>query len=95
MSRCCTGTATHSTCRQVRSTWRRQAIAVAGHALGFQFHPEAQETGFERWLIGHDCEIDAAPGVTVPDLREQMRRHGALASEKDAAVLRRWLDGLT
>ncbi len=73
----------------------QQAFAVAGHALGFQFHPEAQETGFERWLIGHVCEIDATPGVTVPDLREQMRRHGALASEKGAAVLRRWLDGLT
>ena len=37
--------------------------------LAFQFHPEAQAQGFERWLIGHACEIAATPGVTVPGLR--------------------------
>src|SRR3984957_14489743 len=40
---------------------KQQAFAVGRKALAFQFHPEAQQTGFERWLIGHAGEIAATP----------------------------------
>jgi GMP synthase (glutamine-hydrolysing) len=33
-----------------------QAFAIGNHVLAFQFHPEAQAEGFERWLIGHTTQ---------------------------------------
>ncbi len=69
----------------------RQAFAYGRHGLAFQFHPEAQEKGFERWLIGHAAEIAATKSVSVAALRAQMQAHGALAREKGQAVLVRWL----
>jgi GMP synthase (glutamine-hydrolysing) len=71
-----------------------QAFAYGKHALAFQFHPEAQEAGFERWLIGHACEIAATPDVSVAPLREGMRKHGARAAAAGRAVLGQWLAGL-
>lgn len=68
-----------------------QAFAVGDHALAFQFHPEAQSHGFERWLIGHAGEIAATPGVTVPDLRAAMAQHGTAALAAGRSVLARWL----
>ena len=36
-----------------------QAFAVGRHALGLQFHPEADGAGFERWLIWRAVETAA------------------------------------
>jgi GMP synthase (glutamine-hydrolysing) len=71
-----------------------QAFKLGSYALAFQFHPEAQETGFEQWLIGHACEIAATPGVTAPNLRADTKRFAAAASAAGQAVMRRWLDRL-
>lgn len=70
-----------------------QAFSIGTHALAFQFHPEAQPQGFERWLIGHAGEIAATPGVSVPALRAAMARHGAAGLAAGRAVLARWLAG--
>ena len=70
-----------------------QAFAYGRNALALQFHPEAQAHGFERWLIGHACEI-AAARISVPDLRDGMARHGAQASEKGRVLLCNWLKQL-
>jgi GMP synthase (glutamine-hydrolysing) len=69
----------------------QQAFQYGRHGLAFQFHPEARQEGFERWLIGHALEIAATSGVSVPELRDQMRAHGAAAAKKGQAVLARWL----
>jgi GMP synthase (glutamine-hydrolysing) len=69
----------------------QQAFRYGRHGLAFQFHPEAREEGFERWLIGHALEIAATSGVSVPELRAQMRAHGAAAAKKGRDVLARWL----
>jgi GMP synthase (glutamine-hydrolysing) len=68
--------------------------ALDGRALALQFHLEATAPGLERWFIGHACEIAATPGIDVPGLRDQTRRHAPACEEAGAAVLERWLDAL-
>jgi GMP synthase (glutamine-hydrolysing) len=70
---------------------RNQAFSCGAYAIGFQFHPEAQEAGFERWLIGHAGEIAATPGIDAPMLRAQMRKYGAAAAARGTAIFARWL----
>lgn len=69
-----------------------QAFAIGSHALAFQCHPEAQGAGFDRWLIGHAAEIAATPGISVPQLRADMARHGAALERAGRAVIARWLE---
>lgn len=71
-----------------------QAFAVGRHGLAFQFHPEAQAQGFERWLIGHAGEIAATPGVSVAQLRADTGRHAGVAIAAGRAVLANWLTDL-
>jgi GMP synthase (glutamine-hydrolysing) len=71
-----------------------QAFAAGRHALAFQFHPEAQEAGFERWLIGHAGEIAATPGVSVPQLRADTAQFAAASINAGVQVLRDWLEQL-
>ena len=72
----------------------QQAFSWGPHGLAFQFHPEAEPRGFERWLIGHAGEIAATPGISVPGLREQMRAHGTLAAARGREIFARWLADL-
>jgi GMP synthase (glutamine-hydrolysing) len=68
---------------------------VGTQVLAFQFHPEASETGFERWLIGHACEIAAAPGVSVPGLRAQAGLLARNAAAQGQRCLENWLRELS
>ena len=67
-----------------------QAFTAGRHALAFQFHPEALGEGFERWLIGHACEI-AGAGVSVTKLRadtkEYRRRRGQAGTTGSAGLV--------
>ncbi len=71
----------------------QQAFRYGHHGLAFQFHPEAQELGFERWLIGHAAEIAATPDISVPQLRIATREHSGAAVDAGRKVLRNWLTG--
>ncbi len=68
-----------------------QAFALGRNAIGFQFHPEADGQGFERWLIGHAVEIAGVPGLSVARLREDARRFGTAAGEAGQQCLAEWL----
>jgi GMP synthase (glutamine-hydrolysing) len=70
-----------------------QAFARGASALAFQFHPEADGTGFERWLIGHAVEIAQAKLSPVA-LRADTRRLAAAAGARGRRCLSAWLDGL-
>jgi GMP synthase (glutamine-hydrolysing) len=70
---------------------RNQAFSLGRHGLAFQFHPEAQVEGFERWLIGHACEIAATPGIGVTELRTGTARLAPSALAGGQQVLRNWL----
>jgi GMP synthase (glutamine-hydrolysing) len=52
---------------------QNQAFSWGRNALAFQFHPEAMPERLERWFIGHACEIAATTGVSVSDLRREIR----------------------
>jgi GMP synthase (glutamine-hydrolysing) len=68
-----------------------QAFAIGQRVLALQFHPEATADGFERWLIGHACEIAATPGVSAPELRRQARELAPAAAIAGQACLAAWL----
>ncbi len=68
----------------------QQAFAYGRNAIGFQFHPEAGAAGFERWLIGHTCEL-AAAGLSVPALRADYERLAPELAKPAQECLRRWL----
>ena len=70
-----------------------QAFAMGTHALGLQFHLEADLSRMEQWLIGHACEL-AAAGVDLHALRSGAREHGAALARAAEAVFGAWLDGI-
>jgi GMP synthase (glutamine-hydrolysing) len=70
-----------------------QAFARGPSVLGLQFHIEVSLAGFERWLIGHACEL-AAARRSVRDLRVAARVHAPALAQKAEAVLDSWLDRL-
>ena len=72
--------------------YAHQAFAYGRRALGLQFHPEVTACGLERWFIGHTCEIGAAPGVSVADLRAQTARHGAGLETRGPIFFQAWLE---
>ncbi len=70
----------------------QQAFRRGRNVLGLQFHPEA-ETGaaFERWLVGHACELSAA-GVNVSNLRADAERLGPSLKHAATAMIGEWLE---
>lgn len=80
-------------CERLASTdiCENQAFAFGPNVIGFQFHPEASDQGFERWLVGHAIEL-AAAGIDPRTLRADMVKHGPALAAKGADVLNRWLD---
>lgn len=67
-----------------------QAFAWGPRVLALQFHPEAGDDRFERWLIGHTLELSMA-GIDVAALRAD---HAAFAPDlgrRASAWSRRWL----
>lgn len=71
-----------------------QAFSYGESAIGFQFHPEYDGVGFERWLIGHTFEL-ATNSVDVRALREQANSRAPDLKALAAACMSQWLDGLT
>jgi GMP synthase (glutamine-hydrolysing) len=71
-----------------------QAFSLGRNVLGLQFHPEADTlAGFERWLVGHACEL-AAAGIDPAAIRADAARHGPALAAASANMLRDWLAGL-
>lgn len=70
-----------------------QAFAYGPNVLGLQFHPEISVSHFERWLIGHACEL-AVAGVSVADLRAAAQHHAPMLARKAEDLLDRWLGSI-
>jgi GMP synthase (glutamine-hydrolysing) len=62
--------------------------------MAFQFHPEATTRNFERWLIGHCCEIGSVPGISVNKLRADTQRFAPESQVRGQRCLSEWLLGL-
>ncbi|HEV7322693.1 MAG TPA: hypothetical protein VGO04_29175 [Ensifer sp.] len=70
----------------------QQAFARGKNVLGLQFHPEAEPgAAFERWLVGHACEL-AAAGLKVQELRSDARRLGPRLTTAAVAMIVEWLE---
>jgi len=70
-----------------------QAFRHGRHALALQFHPEADPTRIEPWLIGHHHEL-AAAGIDIPALRARSAELADLRSDAATRMLTAWLDQL-
>ncbi|MGC7402578.1 glutamine amidotransferase [Pandoraea pneumonica] len=68
-----------------------QAFSLDRHALGLQFHLEADAAQIESWLVGHACELGAA-GVDPVALRADAQRYQARLAQVAPAVIGHWLD---
>lgn len=56
--------------------------------------PEMHEDFFERWLIGHACEISALGSLTPSDLRSDACQYGRAGRQAGECLLREWLNGV-
>ncbi len=70
-----------------------QSFAYGPNILGLQFHPEITVSHFERWLIGHACEL-AASGLSIPKLRAAAKRYAPTLVRKADALLDYWFGGI-
>jgi len=70
-----------------------QAFSVGPNVLALQCHPEAETARFERWLIGHSCELSHAD-IDVPRLRAEAAQHGPALEAACQRLFAEWLDGI-
>ncbi|GCB02994.1 glutamine amidotransferase [Ralstonia sp. SET104] len=68
-----------------------QAFAIGDHALGLQFHLEANLDELEAWLIGHAAELGAA-GIDPRALRAQAPAVAERLSQRAREVFTAWLN---
>ena len=68
-----------------------QAFALNNRVLALQFHMETDPRRFERWLVGHTCELTAEK-IDIPALRAAGVRHGSPLAESGRAAFEKWLD---
>jgi GMP synthase (glutamine-hydrolysing) len=69
-----------------------QAFQRGRNVLAFQFHPEAVARGFERWLIGHACELSAQTDVCK--LRTNTSKFAPILETRALMVINEWICGL-
>ncbi|MEA5535837.1 glutamine amidotransferase [Crocosphaera sp. XPORK-15E] len=69
-----------------------QAFAWGNCGLALQFHPEVTKNGLERWFIGHACEINHAPGVTVAELRQETEKYSQSLEVQGEKCWQGWLE---
>lgn len=75
------------------SVYENQAFAMGPNVLALQFHPEAGARTFERWLIGHTAELNAAR-VDISALRQDAARCAPALAQAGGAMLQEWLEGV-
>lgn len=68
-----------------------QAFSVGNNILALQFHLEMIEEGFEKWLIGHTCEIRHAD-LSMPQLREDNKLYAKKLESKSREVIQTFLE---
>ncbi len=67
-----------------------QAFSVGSNILALQFHLEITEQSFEKWLIGHTCEIRHA-GLSIPQLRADNLAYATQLESQTAKVIQHFL----
>lgn len=68
-----------------------QAFSYGNNAIAFQFHPEAGGSGFERWLIGHTFELNAAK-KDIATLRDEYTKLATTLKTRAETCMGLWLN---
>lgn len=76
------------------SLYENQAFSWGKACMGLQFHLEVTPEGLERWFIGHACEINATPNVSISRLRSDTSNYGKILQEKAVRVWMNWLESV-
>jgi len=70
-----------------------QAFSRGKSLLAVQFHPEADASRIEQWLVGHAAEL-AGARIDINRLRDDAAQHGRALAAAASAFLKEWLEGL-
>jgi GMP synthase (glutamine-hydrolysing) len=70
--------------------YTNQAFEVGNNILALQFHIESTEEHFEKWLIGHTCELRHA-NISIPKLREQNQQYAQSLEQAAFDVIQKFL----
>lgn len=73
---------------------RNQGFQKGMNLLALQFHPEATPTGFERWLIGHSCELSSQPNISHQQIRSDTKKYARGLQDRARVMMEEWLRGL-
>ena len=67
-----------------------QAFSVGKSILALQFHLEVLEESFEKWLIGHTCEIRNAQ-LSIQKLRNDNRKYAKRLEDMTSHIMNRFI----
>ena len=70
--------------------YTNQAFEVGNNILALQFHIETTEENFEKWLIGHTCELRHA-NISIPKLREENQQYAQNLEHAAFDVIQKFL----
>lgn len=67
-----------------------QAFSIGKNILALQFHLEILEESFEKWLIGHTCEIRNAQ-LSIQKLRNDNRKYTKRLEDMTSHIMNRFI----
>lgn len=70
-----------------------QAFSIGNNILALQFHLEIAEQSFEKWLIGHTCEIRHA-GLSIPQLRQDNLCYAAQSEQQSHKIMQNFVENI-
>lgn len=70
-----------------------QAFSIGNNILALQFHLEIAEQSFEKWLIGHTCEIRHA-GLSIPQLRQDNLCYAAQSEQQAHKIMQNFIENI-
>jgi len=71
-----------------------QAFAIGPNILGLQFHPEADLSNIEAWLIGHATEL-ASAGIDPRQIRREAKANKDALAASSTAMFQEWLANIS
>lgn len=84
----------HATLLASSDIYPHQAFAIGKQILALQFHLEVSQYSFEKWLIGHTCEIRHA-NLSIPKLRQDNLLYAAQLENQAQKIIQRFLENLS
>ena len=73
--------------------YSNQAFQVGQNILALQFHIEVAEDSFEKWLIGHTCELRKA-NINISHLREDNNKYAENLADKAEVIFKEYLKNI-